>query len=145
MKPLAMTSKELKLATEAEEYLSSLPQCELTTSHLLHGGVYYRTMHLEAGKVITGALIKIPTSIIISGHVMVYIGDEVTDVNGYMVIPASKNRKQVMYAISDSYVTMSFPTTAQTIEEAEDEFTDEAKRLVSRGELGINIINITKE
>ena len=74
-----------------------------------------------------------------------YVGSEVYRLNGVNIIPASAGRKQIMYAISDVTVTMSFATSAKTIVEAEDEFTDEAHLLGSRSVGANNKITITKE
>ena len=50
----------------------------------------------------------------------------------YQVLPAEANRKTAYLAIEDTWVTMIFPSDAVTIEDAENQFTDEADRLMSR-------------
>ena len=138
-----MNKESIAIAVKTEQSLQKLPQLEqLTTWHTLHAGIYSRTVHLKAGEAIVGALIKVPTTLTIAGDMKVYIGNEVRHVEGFTVIAASQHRKQVMYAIKDTFVTMSFCTTAQTIEEAEDEFTDESDKLMSRDKNSINIIQI---
>ena len=79
-----------------------------------------------------GALITIPTLLIMSGHATLFIGEEDVELTGYAVIPASAGRKQAIYAHADTLLTMLFPTAARTVEEAEQEFTDEPERLGSR-------------
>ncbi len=114
-------------AIEAE--MLTRPQLEIEMHHLIHGGVYHRTALLPAGFDMSGALIKIPTTVTINGDVWVCLGDETVRVTGYAVLPASAGRKQVFRAIADTHITMSFATMATTREEAEREFTDEADRL----------------
>lgn len=140
-----MTRKDIELVIKAEETMLSMEQSPVHTDHIIHGGIYYRTMFLAKGQSIVGAFIKVDTTLIFCGSVKVYIGNIVEEINGYRIITAKKNRKQLMYALDDTYVTMCFKTNAKTVEEAEEEFTDEAHKLVSRTELGTNTIRITKE
>jgi hypothetical protein len=91
---------------------------------------------MPAGCLITGALIRIPTMLIFSGELVAYIGGDTIALNGYNVVPASANRKQAFYAVTNSYLTMLFATDAKTIEDAESEFTDEANLLMSRQQNG---------
>lgn len=115
-----------------ETLIMDQPQIEFETLHVLHGGMYARTVTIPAGGLITGALIKIPTMLIISGAVTVYTDDGPADFIGYHVIPAAAGRKTAFLAQIDTELTMMFPTAARTVEEAEAEFTDETDLLVSR-------------
>jgi hypothetical protein len=114
------------------------------TDHVLHGGMYSRTVTLPAGAVLVGALIRKPTLVITTGTAKVLIGDEWADVRGYHVFPASAGRKQIFVALSPFIITMLFPTSAKTVEEAEDEFTSESKLLLSRRQ-DSNSVTITGE
>jgi formylmethanofuran dehydrogenase subunit D len=89
--------------------------------------------------------VKIPTTLVINGDVTVYANEDEIRVTGYQFIPASAHRKQAFSTHSDTLLTMVFPTNAATIEEAEDEFTEEAALLMSRGSDAKNFINITGE
>lgn len=141
----AMSAKALATvrAFAAEELQE--PQVDLDTTHVLHGGVYSRTVCLPAGTTITGAPIKIATQVIIQGDVVVWLGSESRRVAGYNVLPASAGRQQVFAAIRETFITMLFPTKAKTVEEAEREFTDEADTLASRRDGARNQIVITGE
>jgi len=130
---------------QLEEMNSVAPQIFIPTSHLLHGGLYSRTIKIPAGVLLTGALIKIATTIIVSGNIVAYIGDGVLELDGYNIIPASANRKQAFVANTDTYMTMIFPTLAETVEEAEKEFTDEVDMLSSRKHDEGNHVIITGE
>lgn len=119
------------------------PQDAITTHHILHGGLYIRTITMPAGCELTGALIKIPTLLVFNGDALVSNGDVTEHFQGYHLIPASAGRKQAFAAHRATTLTMIFPTSAKTVEEAEAEFTDEADRLFSRH--AENVINITGE
>lgn len=115
-----------------ENIVRQAPQLTIDTDHVIHGGMYARTITIPKGAALVGALIKIPTMVIVSGHCTVTIGDDVTELCGYQVLPASAGRKQAWVAHQDTDVTMIFPTTAKTVEEAETQFTDDANQLMSR-------------
>ncbi|WP_231602304.1 hypothetical protein [Herbaspirillum chlorophenolicum] len=112
----------------------SLEQCEqveFPTAHLIHGGMYARTLHMSAGTVLTGALLKIPTVLIVAGDCAVFIGEETIELRGYNVLPGSAGRKQVFLAHTDVDMTMFFPSKAGSVGEAEQEFTDEYEMLMT--------------
>ena len=111
---------------------ASMPQIEVQTDHLLHGGIYTRTLHVPAESVVVGALVKIPTTLIIIGKTKVFTGEEWIDLDGYHVIPAQAGRKQIVVTQEATIFTMMFRTEAKTVEEAEMEFTDEHDALMSR-------------
>jgi len=130
----AMTSEAVDKAREVEHRMLGMPQVELPVSHALHAGMYHRTITVPAGVAITGALIRVPTLLVVDGHCEVFTGPEVAILEGHHVLQCQPNRKQVFLAHEDTHLTMIFPTTATTVEEAENEFTDEAARLQSRKE-----------
>ena len=112
------------------------PQTEMVTKHVIHAGMYFRTIMLPAGHVMTGACIKIPTVVTVCGDAEVYTGDSVLSLQGYNVLPAQRGRKQAFYARTDTHISMAFPTSARTVFDAEAEFTDESESLMSR--FGVN-------
>ena len=115
-----------------EEHNRTLPQVEIATQHVIHGGMYARTIRLPAGVLLTGALLKIPTLLIFNGHATAYIGGEAIELCGHHVLPGSAGRKQAFLAHADTQMTMLFPTSAQDVAAAEHQFTDEAHLLFSR-------------
>lgn len=142
----AMTAFAIDKVRQLEELAMDRPQTPLMTAHVLHGGMYARTISLPAGTMITGALVKVATMLIVEGDAIVYVGDaEPIRLQGYNVLPASAGRKQAFVAIEATNITMLLPTAAKTIEEAECQFTDEAHLLVSRRDVGSNHILITGE
>lgn len=141
-----MNEDDIAHVQSMEDYVGQLEQIEITTWHTLHAGMYTRTVLLPKGTVTVGALIKRNVCLIVSGHVVVSLGNDGSrEYTGYNCITAQANRKQAFIAKEDTYLTMYFPTEAKTIKEAEDEFTDDGDKLVSRHELGINHITITGE
>lgn len=142
----AMTTNGIDKVRRIEKVAATLPQVSLLTDHVLHAGMYARTIHVPAGVMITGALIKVPTVLMLHGNAAVYIGEEVPlRCVGYNVLTAAAGRKQAFVAETDICLTMIFPTDAKTVEEAEAEFTDEAALLASRRPDTPNQITVTGE
>jgi len=139
----AMSDNAIAKVRELEQRVLGGTQLEIETWHVLHAGMYARTIRIPADSVLTGALIKRATLLIFNGHASVYLGADTVELRGHHVIPASAGRKQAFIAHADTDLTMLFPTTATTVEEAEAEFTDEAERLLSRH--GVNHVTITGE
>lgn len=127
-----------------EGLLGKKPQAEIPTEHVIHAGMYARTVRLPKDAVITGCLYKVPTMLIVNGHAMVLAGDGWTELSGYNLLPANGGRKQVFVALGSVEITMIFATKARTVEEAEREMTDESESLLSRS-IGENVVTITGE
>jgi hypothetical protein len=121
------------------------PQVAIATEHILHAGMYTRTVRVAAGILFTSALIKRTTILIAHGRVNVVLNNGVAELEGYNVIPASAGRKLVFLTLGAVEITMIFPTAAKTVEEAEAEFTDEADHLLSRRQKLGDTITITGE
>ena len=150
----AMTPQAIDKVRELEGITRDLPQVEIATEHVLHGGMYARTICIPAGVVLTGVFIRVPTLLVFDGNATVNAGDGNATVNagddattlvGYHVLAASAHRRQAFLAHADTRLTMVFATQAKTVAEAEDEFTDEAHLLFSRKPGAVNRINITGE
>lgn len=126
---LAAVTRVRRLESAARQ----LPQVPISTTHALHAGLYARTVMVPAGVVLTGALIKIATLLIVSGDALVTIAGGSLRLTGYHVLTAAAGRKNAFAALADTHLTMLFATAAATVEEAEAEFTDETGLLLSRG------------
>lgn len=124
-----MLEKIFELETLSLEHCE---QVEIPTEHLIHAGMYARTITMPKGIVLTGALMKLATVLIVTGNAAVLAGEDWIELRGYNVIPASAGRKQVFLSRSPVIITMLFPTQAGTVEEAEAEITDQAEQLMSR-------------
>jgi len=142
---LSMSDGAIAKVRELEADLLSRTQVLIPTDHILHGGMYSRTIVIPAGVAITGTLLKIATLLIISGDMCLYVDGVSHRMTGYNVFAGSAQRKQAGFAITDTAVTMIFKTDAKTVAEAEEEFTDEHHLLWSRADGAVNNIIFTGE
>lgn len=115
--------------------VASLPAADAVTEHVLHGGMYARTMRLQAGVVLMGALVKLETVLVLNGMVDVFAGEGWTRIGGYNVLAGEAMRKQVFVTRSAVEMTMIVATAAKTVDEVERELTDQFEQLMTRGEL----------
>lgn len=142
----AMTPAAIAEVAAYQAQALQQPQIAIHTQHILHAGLYSRTIKIPAGVELIGALIKRSTLLMVSGDVLVNRGEgEAVRMTGTFVLPASAGRKQVFGTFADTVVTMTFATAARTIEEAEAEFTDETELLFSHRDPELNTIIITGE
>lgn len=139
----AMSPSAIDMVHALERVNAQREQVELAVDHVLHGGIYSRTVLIPAGVLLTGALIKVPTTLVIDGDVTAYTGREIRW-TGRNVVPASAGRKVAFVAHADTWLTMSFATKAKTREEAEREFTDDFALLASH-KSRMNSVLITGE
>jgi hypothetical protein len=142
IKPMSAAAIDVVSNLEAE--MLKAEQVDIQTVHVIHAGLYSRSIRMPAGVVLVGALVKIPTVLTISGNCSMLIDGEWIEFAGYHTVPASAGRKQVFYAHADTFITMTFKTDAQTVVQAEAEFTDEFNKLMSRESSG-DIVIITGE
>ena len=131
--------------TRAQDLLMKVEQARIKTDHVIHGGMYARTITMPPQVALIGALIKRSTIVITVGSGRVLVGRDWADIDGYQVLPATKGRKQIFISRGPLVITMLFPTSAKTVEEAEKEFTDEAELLLSRRQDEMNSYVITGE
>jgi hypothetical protein len=111
--------------------------------HVLHGGMYARTCRVPGGQAFTSVLIKIPTIIAVHGDCCVCAGDGWRILSGYNVLPASSHRIQAYVTVGDTEITMFFPSDAETVEQAEAQFTDEWADLLSRRRREDDVVIVT--
>ena len=128
----AMSESAVAAVRAFDQELKQREQVPISTHHQIHGGIYTRTLCLPKGAALTGVLIKIPTTLVLCGDVTIFTGTDEVRVCGYAVLPGSAGRKQAFIANADTWMSMSFPTQATSVEEAENQFTDEPDLLFSR-------------
>lgn len=138
----AATPESLEIANLVEAKMRTMPQIELKTEHILHAGMYARTVRLDARVAIVSVLIKVPTVLTVNGKCRVFAGDSWREFDGYHVMPAQAGRKMIYITFEPTEITMVFPSRAKTVEEAEREFTDEGDSLLSR-QSNDDIVTIT--
>ncbi len=139
----SMSPDEINGVAGLERQALTVPQLAIQTQHILHGGIYTRTVRIPADVLIIGALIVRPTILTLSGDCLMYAGGEPQRVTGYAVMPASANRKNVFWAITETMLSLSFKTDALTVEQAEAELTPETEKLLSRHGSAHNIYCVT--
>lgn len=132
----------LERLTAAQAKLDKWEQVAIKTDHVLHAGMYSRTVTLPPGTAIIGVLVKVPTLVITVGSGAVMVGDQWITINGYNVIPGSALRKQAFVSDGALIVTMVFPTDTKTVAEAEAAFTDEVDGLLSHRQGYMNSVLI---
>ena len=106
------------------------PQIE----HSLHGGMYARTVRIPAGTIGVGAIVRVPTQVILHGHCLFNAGDKLVEFKGFHVLQGIPGRKQMIYTFEDTQITAVHRTDAKTVEEAEAEATEEVALLSTRRE-----------
>jgi hypothetical protein len=116
----------------AEERIREHFQIEFCTEHVFHAGMYARTVRIAPNVVFTTVLVKRPTLLISHGKYEMLNGDQWVGMDGYNVLQGSAGRKQIYRTLTEVEWTMIFPTDANTVDEAEAEFTDETDSLLSR-------------
>ena len=138
----AMSADALVKVRTLQGAIAQLEQVNMPTEHLMHGGMYARTVRLGPGVALAGALLKVATTVIVSGDCTVFIGDESIELTGYNVLAGSAGRKQAFLTHGEVCITAIFPTSAASVAEAEAEATDEHATLQSRRqELGARAIS----
>lgn len=128
----AMTAEAIEKVREYEARLLECEQADIEIKHLFHAGLYARTITLPKDGILTGALIKIPTIVIVNGDVLVYTGGDAVRLTGYHVLAGQAGRKQAFVALQETNITMMFATQEVSVDGAEREFTDEYEKLTSR-------------
>ena len=127
---LPATPAAIKKVNELAHAINTqLSPLEFVTEHVLHAGMYTRTLRLPPHIVLAAALIKRPTMLIVSGACDVWVNGDLIRIEGYSVIPGTAMRKFALTTYSPVNASMLFPTSAKTVDEAQREFTDEHEML----------------
>lgn len=130
----ASSASSIEKVRELDRHLAKMPQYEFVTEHMLHGGMYTRSFIMPAGVVGAAVLIKVPTVLIVAGDADIFNNDVLTRVQGYNVLAGSAGRKIAFYTHSIMGMSMMFPCDAETVDEAQKQFTDEWELLVPLSE-----------
>lgn len=117
---------------EMEAMLVQLPQVDLQTSHVIHGGLYARTILIPAGTVLTGAQTARDNVCIVCGDIEVTTDEGVQRLTGFHVLPAKAGAKRAGVTHADTWWTTVFRTDATTVAECEDDVAAETEGLQTR-------------
>jgi len=139
------TPEAIDTVRRLETEMRKRKQLEFVTEHLLHAGMYTRTVRMPAHAVIAAVLFKVPTVLIIEGSAEVWSNHELIRVDGYTVVPCAAGRKIALVTLTELSASMMFPTDAKTVEEAQRQFTDEYEMLVPLSVPGAHNVLITGE
>lgn len=115
-----------------EAAVSDLPQIDLSTENLVHGGMCARTVLIPAGTVLTGALTNMDNVCVMFGDIEVTTDEGAKRLTGYHVLPARAGAKRAGFAHADTWWTTIWPTELTDIEAIEDEATSESHLLQTR-------------
>lgn len=126
------TTEERASVAALEALLGQMPQIDLQTKNVLHGGMCARTIFVPAGACLTGAMMNVDNVCIVSGDITVLTDEGPQRLQGFNVIASPAHFKRAGYAHADTWWTTVVRTDKQTVREVEDEVTDEAHRLQSR-------------
>lgn len=115
-----------------ESHLLTLPQVDLYTSHVIHGGMCARTIMIAPDTVLTGALTNTDNICVVCGDITVTTDEGPVRLTGYHVLPAKAGAKRAGVTHALTAWTTIWPTTLTDIQAIEDEMTDEADQLQTR-------------
>lgn len=117
---------------ELERHLLAMPQVDLNTSHVVHGGMAARTIFIPADTILTGALTNCDNICVMHGDIEVTTDDGTVRLTGFHVLPARAGFKRAGVTHADTWWTTLWPTQLTDIEAIEREMTDESHMLQTR-------------
>ena len=117
------------MVSEIEQALLDAPQRDLGTTHLVHGGMYARTIFIPADTFLTGALTEADNVCIVVGDITVTTDTGPRRLTGFNVLPARKGAKRMGRTHADTWWTAIFRTDQTDIAAIERELTTEADML----------------
>lgn len=121
-----------ELVRQFENAALALPQVHIATEHVLHGGMYARTIRIPANTMLTGALTSCDNLCIVSGDITVTTDDGARRLTGFHVLPAKAGAKRAGITHADTCWTTLIPTSANSVADAEEQLTCEAQSLQTR-------------
>lgn len=127
---VAPEPKMLDCLRDLDAAMRVLAQTTISIDHLIHGGMYARTVHVPADTIISGAVLSRATVLVLYGDVTVFTGTKAVRLIGFHVLPGSAGRKQLFRTHAETHMTMVLPSKAQSVDEAEHDFTDEPELLM---------------
>ena len=111
-----------------------LPQIELQTHHIFHGGLYCRILPRPAGTTIVGKVhLRDHVYICTKGRVRVTTDEGVKDLRAGDVLVCKVGTKRAVYAYEDSICMTVHASDVQTVEEAENLVEPEPDSLYGPG------------
>jgi hypothetical protein len=141
----ASPSSIVKVNQLAVAIKEKLQPCPFKTEHLVHGGIYTRTVRLPDDAVCAAVLYKVPSTLIIEGDCDVFDNGDLMRVSGYTVLPGCAGRKIAFVTRSAVKMSMMFATSLTDVAEIQKQFTDEWELLVPLSKADEHVVLITGE
>lgn len=141
----ATSKREREVVKAAIAIAREMPQTPFVTEHVIHGGMYTRSVIIPADQWVGGVLIKVPTTLVIVGDVEVYQEKKNIVLRGYNTLRGSAGRKISFRTFTVVGMSMMFATQAKTVAEAEAELTDEVDLLPPLSQVDAHRFVITGE
>lgn len=126
---------------ELESVILQCPQVDMPTEHIIHAGVSARTVFIPAGTVLTGALTNLDNICVVFGDITVTTDDGPTRLTGFNVLPAKSGVKRAGVTHADTWWCTLHRTEQASVEDVEDEMTNEAWGLLTRGDKQLEKLN----
>lgn len=126
---LAASRHEIETVIEFRKHVLAAPQTPCKYKHLVHGGMYVRTMYVPADQLIAGVKLKAPTLTIIVGNVIVYRESGNLELTGYNVIPGSVGRLTAVYTHTKAAISMFIRTDLKDVAEIQRQTVEEPELL----------------
>lgn len=117
---------------ELEDFNRQFPQIPLFTAHLIHGGMYARTIFIPAGTELTGALTLQDNVVVMHGGITVTTDDGPQVLDGFHVLPAKAGAKRAGITHADTWWTTLWTTDLDDVAAIENSLTAEADQLQTR-------------
>lgn len=124
-----------------EAAIAQAPQVEVKTTHHFSGGMYARTIYLDAGTVLTGCKHKTDHINIVIGDISVTTDEGMKRLTGYHVLETKAGMKRAGFAHAPTAWTTVCKTEHTDIADAENDLVEEADTLQTRRLLTANTLN----
>lgn len=128
-----VTNKSLNCINGMVQFmLQNLPQVDIEIKHDICGNLYSRYCFIPKDVVVVGALIKVPTMLIVNGDCIIFDGEKTQRVTGYKILEGQAYRQSAFRALEDTSLTMlAVVEGCSTVEEAEKFITDQSALLTN--------------
>lgn len=128
-----VTNESLNCINGMVEFmLQNLPQADIEIKHDLCGNLYSRYCFIPKDVVVVGALLKVPTLLIVNGDCVIFDGEKTQRVTGYKMLQGQAYRQSAFRALEDTSLTMlAVVEGCSTVEEAEKFITDQSALLTN--------------
>ncbi len=120
------------LVQRLEDHILQGPQVDLRTTHRFMGGMYARTIALDAGTTLTGAIHTTDHLNIVDGDISVTTDDGVVRLTGRHVLATKAGMKRAGYAHGPTAWTTVCKTEHTDLALAEQALVQDAERLQTR-------------